>query len=189
MLLIFHKTDQQSIRKNALIFFVINLLAWSLAAMGKSLHLPKIVFIVFFSIYLICVIAFLVYMYRFLDPKDNYRPLHPEVAELAPELRSGIFGIYSMTFLFGTLPSNLFKNLLGLELNSFLNILIYLGLGALMAWVVNRGSDLNKIKNTIANKSPNNSTAISDEKVANYFIIGYILVMVLIASLLYKNTV
>jgi hypothetical protein len=189
MLLIFHKTDQQTIRKNALIFFVINLLAWSIAAMGKSLHLPKIVFIVFFSIYLVCVIAFLVYIYRFLDPKDKYRPLHPDVAALTPELRSRIFGIYSMTFLFGTLPFNLFNNLLGLEPNSFINILIYFGLGALMAWVVYRGSDLNKIKNTNTNKLPNNSIAISDKKAADFFIIGYILVMAIIAFLLYKNSI
>ncbi len=31
--------------------------------------------------------------------------------------------------------------------------------------------------------------AISDKKAANFFIIGYILIMALIAFLLYKNTV
>ncbi len=189
MLLKFHKMDQQSIRKNALILFVINLLAWSIAAMGKSLHLPMIVFIIFFSIFIISVIVFLVYIYRFLDPKGKKVTLHPDLAGVAPEIRSGIFSLYMHSLLFSILPLNIFGNLLGLKLNSFLNIVIYLGLCALMAWGIYHMADLNRITNTIINKSPNNSMAISDKKAANFFIIGYILIMALIAFLLYKNTV
>lgn len=188
MLLKFHKMDQQSIRKNALILFVINLLAWSIASMGKSLHLPKIVFIVFFSIFIICVIAFLVYMYRFLDPKDKKVSLHPDFAGVAPEIRSGIFSLYMHSLLFSILPLNIFGNILGLELNSFLNIVIYLGLCALMAWTVYRIADLSKMTTVISDKS-HQVPGISDEKATNFFIIGYILIMALIAFLLYKSTV
>ncbi|MEY3420064.1 MAG: hypothetical protein RIR48_344, partial [Bacteroidota bacterium] len=132
MLLTFHKTDQQSIRKNALILFVINSFAWSVAIFGKSLHLPKMVLIVFFSIYIILAIAFLVYIYRFLDLKDKRKPLHPDLEGVVPEIRSGIFGIYSMTFLFATLPSN-FKNLLEFEISFVIDFMIYAGLVSIMA--------------------------------------------------------
>lgn len=181
---IFIRTDQTSLRKNIMLLFCIFSLGWMSFAVIK---IPKSALAIFIVVFLLITISFFIFLYRIFDPKDK-RPLkHPHLSGVSKEVRSGILGLYTHTFIFSSLPISLFLNLLSLEFNSLTNYLIYLAFVCFMGWICYR---IDPSIVTLKNSEPKEINTIeSDDKAANFFILGYILVMAFIAYLLYHNSI
>jgi len=179
MFLQFENTEADSIKKNCLILF------WSFSApilileLAKPFHIPIFIKIAIAVFYILMFLGATIYLYRFFDPADNGRILHPALINVEPAKRKSLFSTYLFILLAGTFPPTFIQIF---DFPFFYHNIAIFGMLIMLTMLIYFGKFVD-----VDQKQSYKPKPLPDIDVMTGFIFFFLFIMVSISILLSKN--